>query len=253
MSAAPRLGEQLLGEARLAHSWLPPEHDQAAVPAGSLVQAVDQLGAFFFPAYKWSPLGQLMGNGLLLGWCRPGHFEKLPAVIKPLEPKPASVDEVTFGNLARELFDDAGDQDLVALGLGRHPRRSVDRGAEEVAILLTDLAAVQPDADVDLAPGVLVVVLVDRLLDGDRAGDRLPGRGEGNHEAVAKRLDLAPGMSLDLVTHQVALGAQDRACGFVPTLVAHLGGALDIGEEDGDRPFEHFLSRCCRQILTSAR
>lgn len=252
-SAAPGLGEHLLSKPRLAHSRLSPQHDQPAVAFGGVVEAVDQLGALFFPAHKGGTLGQVMGTGFLLGGRGPGDLEELPAIVKALEPKPATVDELGFGNFARELFDDASDQDLVALGPGCHPRRGVDGRAEEVTVLLTDLTAVQPDPAMDLAVGVFVVVLVDRLLDRHRAGDRLAGRRESDHEPVTKRLDLPPGVGLDLVANKVALSAQDRAGGLVPALVAHLGRALDVGQEDCERPLEHLFGRSCRQIPTLER
>jgi len=107
------------------------------VAFGGVVEAVDQLGALFFPAHKGGTLGQVMGTGFLLGGRGPGDLDELPAIVKALGPKPAAVDELGFGNFARELFDDASDQDLVALGPGCHPRRGVDGGAEEVTVLLT--------------------------------------------------------------------------------------------------------------------
>ena len=63
------------------------------------------------------------------------------------------------------LADVVGGQDLAAGRFGHNPRRDVHGLPEQLAVPLGDLADVDPDADLDPAPRVGHVVLLERALD----------------------------------------------------------------------------------------
>ena len=74
------------------------------------------------------------------------------------------------------MADRFADQDLAALRVSRHALRRVDRCAERATAALEHLADVEADPDADVLLGMLTAVLFERLLDRDRAADRLAGR-----------------------------------------------------------------------------
>jgi hypothetical protein len=66
-----------------------------------------------------------------------------------------------------------------------------------------------------------------------RGGDRLPGSGEGDEERVALRVHLPTRVRVERGPEQSAVVVED---GAVPRagLLEQTGGALDVGEEEGD-------------------
>jgi hypothetical protein len=80
-------------------------------------------------------------------------------------------------------------------------------------------------------------VVLQGPLDADGAGHSPPCGRKGHHEAVAYRLDLVAAVRLDLLTHQLPLAAQYLLCGLIAPTRRQVGGAFDVGEEDGDGAF----------------
>ena len=121
-----------------------------------------------------------------------------------------------------------------ALRVARDALRCVDRRAERMAAPLKHLAHVEPDADADVLRGVLAAVLFQRLVDRDGAGDRLPGREEGDHEAVADRVDLAPAVLGDRLADDAAVALDRLSCDLVAHAMGEVGRAHDVGEHQGE-------------------
>src|SRR5207302_1602493 len=98
-------------------------------------------------------------------------FSRLRAVGESLQLVAAADRELHLGGRSDELTHDVRNEDLAAPGLAGDARRDVDRGAEDVTGLLHHFACVEADADPELALGVLLAVVADRLLDVERALD----------------------------------------------------------------------------------
>jgi hypothetical protein len=237
-SRTGRFGDQLLGQARLAHAGLPADEHQSTRPPPGLVQQPLELRPLRGPADEGSgppgrghrPLVALVG--------RPHQAEEPPALGESLQPAPAPVPEGQVRALAGELLDDLGAEDLAALGPGRDPGGGVDRLAVEITVLLGHLSGVETDADVDLLTGRGPVALGLLPLDGDRARQRAPRRGEGHHEPVAEGFHLPAPVLGHAAPDQFLMGSQQSMGGVVAPLRPQLRGALDVGEEDRDRPIE---------------
>src|SRR2546426_882691 len=122
-----------------------------------------------------------------------------------------------------------------APGLAGDARRNVDRGAEDVTGLLHHLARVEADADPELALGVLLAVVGDRMLDVERALDAVTRRAEADHEAVAEALDPAPGVLGDLLVDDRLVRPHDLVRGGEASRRQEACRLLDVGEHDGDR------------------
>src|SRR4051812_44444306 len=102
----------------------------------------------------------------------------------------ALVLEVHVARALRQLLDDRRGEDLAAARLVGDPRREDHVLAVEVRLLADRLAGVQPDADADRPVGVRAELLVDLAVDRPGALHGPARAGEGDHEAVALRLDL---------------------------------------------------------------
>jgi hypothetical protein len=138
-----------------------------------------------------------------------------------------------------ELADHLGDEHLATLGTGSDAGGCVHRGAVAVAGLLGSHARVDSDPHPQSSFGVPPAVIRDAVLDREGAGDRFEGRGEGEHQPVAQRLDLAAAVRPHLLTDQFLVGAENR-----PGLTVTPGGVegsrpLHVGEHDGDRGIGH--------------
>ena len=160
-----------------------------------------------------------------------------PAVGKSLQLVAAAKIELHLGDRADQLADDLGDQDLPAFRLPGDARRHVDRGAEDVARLLDDLAGVEADADTELALRILLAVSRDRLLDVERALDAVPGRAEADHEAVAETLDAPARVLRDLVVDDRLVCLHDLVRGRESPRRQQAGRLLDVSEHDRHGPF----------------
>ena len=131
-------------------------------------------------------------------------------------------------------------------------RGSVHRGAEEVGLLADHLAGVEADAKAQPGCGPCPVAFVEGTLDVGRALDATPGGGEGNHEAVAEALDLAPVVAGDQLAAELVAGAHQLARRLVPPGRGQLRRPLHVREENGDRAFgqlrRHRARRAARII-----
>jgi hypothetical protein len=94
--------------------------------------------------------------------------------------------------------------DLLRFGLARHAVGRVNRGAEDVALLLDDGAEMAADADRDMAV-VVIELAVDRdaLLHAFAGVHRVIGGRKGRHDLVAHRLDDGAAVALCRLAHDV--------------------------------------------------
>ena len=103
----------------------------------------------------------------------------------------------------------------------------------EVVRLPNGLPSVQADAHADRLLRCLVV-LGEAALDGDGAPETTAGAPEYEHEAVPDSLYLSALVGLHLLTHEGVVVTQELHPARVAQALSHRGGALDVGEEDGD-------------------
>ena len=123
----------------------------------------------------------------------------------------------------------------------RDPGGDGDVEPEEVVTPPDHLAAVQPHAHPDPArtpSGVphLPAACGDRPLGRDRAGDRVAGAPEGEHEPVALCLHLVTAVPPQLLAHEPVVLFEDVQPAAVSEPLVEGGGALDVGEHEGERP-----------------
>ena len=96
------------------------------------------------------------------------------------------------------------------------------------------LADVQADPDPDRLIGVAGGIGGERPLQRDRAQDRAPDAGEGDHEAVAEGLDLMAPVRGDLAAKDLIVGPDEFAPAQVPELLVERRRFDDVGEHHGD-------------------
>ncbi len=89
-----------------------------------------------------------------------------------------------------------------------------------------DLSRVDPAADFERR-------FPDRRTDRVRAGDRQGGDLEDGQEAVARGVDLAPGEPAELTAHAAVVLVEELSPFAVAEPGRALGGADDVGEEEG--------------------
>jgi hypothetical protein len=94
---------------------------------------------------------------------------------------------------------------------------------------------VQPDADPDAAVGVVPPVLLQALLDGDRAAQPVRRGGEGDHEAVAEEGRLVAAVRLHGPARDPLVVVKDLVGHPVRAPGPELGRPLHVGEQDRDR------------------
>src|SRR3989304_2978593 len=112
-------------------------------------------------------------------------------------------------------------------GRGGDAGGGVHRPPEQVVLLADHLARVQAHADPDLVTrGLAAVVLLERALDADGAGNGLARGAEGDHEAVAHRLYFAAAVLLHLLPHELLVGAQDIPRSLIPPTHGQARGAF---------------------------
>jgi hypothetical protein len=125
-----------------------------------------------------------------------------------------------------------GDEDLPAVRRGGDASSAMDVDADVVTADDERLARVQAHAHADggaVRPGVRG----ERLLGGygrSQPGDRVR---EGDEEAVALRVDLAPAVPVEGVPQQPTVFRQDLGI-LVAEIVEQPGRALDVREEERD-------------------
>jgi hypothetical protein len=133
---------------------------------------------------------------------------------------------------AANRADGFGDQDLAAVRGVAQPAGDGHRTAVEVPVLGHRLAGVEPDPQAPCPP-------VARALHVDRAAHRRRDAGEGDHQAVAGRLHLVATVLGDRLAHRGEMLAANLVGAVIADAVQQLGGAHQVGEEDGDEGRVH--------------
>jgi hypothetical protein len=229
------LGHEFFGESGLAHPGLAGDHHQRTRPPRGLGQETAELGPLGLPAHE----GCLPGEGNDVQRLPGGVHDaiEVPAIGETLEPEAAAIAKGELGPGPGELTHDLRNEDLSPLGPGRDARRGVHRLAEEVVALDRHLPGVDTDPDHHLLAGGELVPLVEPLLDGDGAGQRLSGRDEGHHEAIAEGLYLPAVVLFHAAPNDLFMGAENPVGSGVAPLGAQIRGALNIAEQDRQRAF----------------
>ena len=153
---------------------------------------------------------------------------------EPLERQLADRREAVAAPGADERPHDVRGQDLAALGAVAQAPGHHHGGAEVVVFVADRLARMQPDAHRQRRARFTPVVALDRLLDADRAAGGVDAAGEGDHEAVAEALDLAPGVCERDVAQDREVRPPQPLGVVVAEGVEQLGRAHEVGEEQGD-------------------
>src|SRR5205085_9776276 len=125
------------------------------------------------------------------------------------------------------------DQYLPAGARAGDPRGTHDVEPEIPLLADLGLAGVQPHAHPHLVP-FRPRVVAQGALRGDRSGERVARAGEGVEERVALGVDLLPAAGSERLPDDAAVVARDGCVPVVPELLQQLGGALDVGEREGD-------------------
>ena len=100
------------------------------------------------------------------------------------------------------------------------------------------LADMEADPDLDRQIGMGLAIGGEGPLQRDRAQDRPPDAGKGDHESVAEGLDLMPPVRRDLAAKDLVVGPDQFAPAQVAELVVKLRRSDDVGEHDRDRAVE---------------
>ena len=129
----------------------------------------------------------------------------------------------------------ASRQDLAAPSAVAEAAGDDYRGAKVIRFLTDGLSDVQSDADVQAHRRIaLLVMRAHRLLHRDGATDGVDGRVEGNHEAVADGLDLAPAVRRDGVAEKPEMDAAQFFGLVVAEALHQLRRANEVRKENGD-------------------
>ena len=204
--------------------------------------------------------GRLEGGDLLLagggrlgacGWLAEGgrvprDFKEPLGLREALQLVEPAIDVLYGPRIGSPQLDAAGnvpgrlrDEDLAGPGGGADACRQIHRAADVVAVLLADrLTGVDADTDPHLGTGLVPVHLGDGPLDPDRAQDGATGGAEGDHEAVALRLDDDAAECLDLATDDRVLLVHDPGGRLIAELLRVVREPPDVAEENGDSPAE---------------
>ena len=119
--------------------------------------------------------------------------------------------------------------DLAAVGARRDARHAVHVEPDVVAVGDRRLAGVDAHAHAERQRG-------QRLLSLPRGGDRFAGRAEGDEERVALAAEDDAPVPLDRLAQQPAVLGEQLGV-LVAALAEQRGRALDVGEQERDRPF----------------
>ena len=129
-----------------------------------------------------------------------------------------------------QTFDDSAAEDLAGTGAIAEAAGGDDSGAEVVALVAQGVAGVEADADGEV---FAVDGATRHLLHGDGTTHGVGGGGEGDHEAVAERLHLGTAMLTHCISQELIVGPEEPLRILVAGAIKQLGGADEVGEEDG--------------------
>jgi hypothetical protein len=115
------------------------------------------------------------------------------------------------------------------------PGRELHRGTEEVVIASDGLACGDTDPNLKGPLRVVERILLERLLNVDRAPDRGRGRDEHGHDAVARMFDLAAARLVKRGAHDRVVRFDEEHRVFVSETLRHRRRVDDIGEQNRAR------------------
>ena len=239
---------ELFDHARLADAWFTDEHDQSAaagarigelrLDARQLVVAADERRAAEHQAGLLGLVddfarGDWRGEALQFEFAEIAERERLTA--------------------GEQRLDDGAAEDLAGTRAIAQPARGHDSGAEVVAFVAQRVAGVDADADGD---ALASDGAARRLLHRDRTAYGISGGRERHHEAVAERLHLGAAVGADGITQELVVSFEDALGVVVAGALHQLGGADEVGEEDGcgGSAFGgHRVGECSRGVVVGLR
>ena len=163
----------------------------------------------------------------------PDQFEDADLLLLALDGQRIDLPDAGTHERRQRVGGRGGQDHLLALGERRHPRRDVDRIAEDVAFDGDRRTEMEADADREprAADGRL---LRDSRLHFGRRFRRLIGPGKDRHDLVADGLHDAAALPFARDPHE-RQAAADRLERFgVPDGFVELGAAAHVGEQHGD-------------------
>ena len=186
--------------------------------------------------------GNAVGKSAASTWktCH-GTVEVLqPLLAEALERDPGR--QVVVDQVARR----PGQQDLAAVPGGHDPRGPVDAETDVAVVPHRRFARVEPHAYADLAAGG-PSVRACAPLGSDRCEHRIPRASECGEERIALGVDHATARLRDSRRHQRVVVDEDVVIPIRAEGLQQLGRALDVGEEERDRPAWQLGSRRARR------
>ena len=242
-----RLGRHFGRQAGLADAGLAGEERGAAVSCGRLLPPPLECIPLTRPADERDgagdsqPARERHGRGAHRA---PDHLEHRDRGGEPLQRVLPARRHLVRSPASGEHPDHVGRQDLATLG-ERAQTCGLDHGVPEIVVVLDgDLAGAYPhpdrEGDVD---GSATVVTRDRLLHGDRTGQRGRRAGEHDHEAVAQVLDLRAPVGVHRRPQKREVGLPQH----IGIARRHAGRQLrrtdQIGEDNRHRVGDRHLAR----------
>src|SRR2546423_484745 len=125
-----------------------------------------------------------------------------------------------------QVLDRARGEHLTGAGQSSNARADVHGKAADVVAHPLALTGVDAGSDVEVG-------LEEPIADGDGAADSARGPIEGGQEPIAGGADLLSAKSRELATYQRVMLLEEVAPGMVTERCRALGGADDVGKEDG--------------------
>ena len=223
------VGRAVDGEAGLADARFAGEEDDAASAGRGPVDRAAEGGDLGVSSEEGG-IDRSCSRGRHVAFA-PDDLVQDPRALETLEAHGAALPELQPCG-AGQLADEVRRQDLAAARVGHDPGGGAHGGAVDVVVLVEDLAGVKAHAD----PWSLFL-FGELSLDGARALEGAPRRGEGDKEAVAHGLDLPPAEALEGGADNGFLPTDEVAGCRVPQAALQVRRSLDVGHQDRDRSF----------------
>src|SRR5581483_6581250 len=154
----------------------------------------------------------------------PAELEEPDRFREVLQPVRAEVGGLPLDQVARGL----GEEHLPAVPGGRDSRAQVHVGAHVALVGQVRRAGVEPHADADRAAAKRRLRLPRRL-------GRVDGGREGDAEGISLGIHLDATVPREGLAQQAAVLGERLGVGLGAEVVQQLGGALDVGEQEGHR------------------
>ena len=227
---------ELACQAGLADTGLARQEHHAALARSDAIPRALQARQLVRPAYKGNSLARREPRwqrdaGRLSG--RPQHLGGRQRLRQALQGQRAETLEGVDAPTLDQAAYQTGCDDLSS----PRPLAQTYRDDDRLPVVIVFIAKRLPDVNADAHLQIVLLALVlpvHGALDRDRAGDGIDGAREGDHQAVAAVLDLAPAVRRHRVAQQGEMHASRPLCGLV-TETVEMGGRPDnVGDQHRD-------------------